>query len=97
METFEKIRDWARERNIAYGSSRKDQLCKLVEEVGELASSIGKNQNDLIKDAIGDCVVVLTILAYQTNLEIEQCIQFAYDQIKDRKGQLIDGVFVKEL
>ena len=49
-----------------------------------------------IADSIGDCVVVLTILAEQNGLQIEDCIVQAYDEIKDRRGVMKDGVFVKE-
>jgi len=49
-----------------------------------------------IADSIGDCVVVLTILAAQNGLQIEDCITQAYDEIKERKGVMKDGVFVKE-
>jgi hypothetical protein len=47
-------------------------------------------------DGIGDAVVVLTILAAQHGVTIEECIDAAWDEIKDRKGRMIDGVFVKE-
>mgnify|MGYP000887355559 CR=1 FL=1 len=49
-----------------------------------------------IADSIGDCVVVLTILSAQNGLQIEDCIAQAYDEIKERKGVMKDGVFVKE-
>jgi hypothetical protein len=39
---------------------------------------------------------VLTILAAQNGLQIEDCIAQAYDEIKDRRGVMKDGVFVKE-
>jgi NTP pyrophosphatase (non-canonical NTP hydrolase) len=48
------------------------------------------------KDAVGDCVVVLTILSAQCNMTLEACIESAYEQIKDRKGKMINGKFVKE-
>lgn len=38
---------------------------------------------------------LLAIICTQ-NLKIEDCVQYAYNQIKDRKGRMIDGVFVKE-
>ena len=40
---------------------------------------------NLIASSIGDCVVVLTILAAQNGLQIEDCIAQAYDEIKDRR------------
>ena len=93
---FELIRNWAHERNLVDGSDSFRQMTKLVEEMGELAHGIAKNRPDEIMDGIGDMVVVLTILAAQNDITIEQCIAMAWDEIKDRKGRLIDGVFIKE-
>src|SRR5690606_872733 len=93
---FEKIEDWAKDRNLIEGSSTHAQMLKLTEEVGELAGAIAKNRLDDANDAVGDCVVVLTILAKQIGVDIEDCISGAYAEIKDRKGRMVDGVFVKE-
>ena len=49
-----------------------------------------------IKDALGDCVVVLTILAHQCGFDLEDCTKTAYEVIKNRKGKTINGSFVKE-
>ena len=45
---------------------------------------------------IHNAINALQTIAILSNLNIEDCVQHAYDQIKDRKGRLIDGVFVKE-
>lgn len=90
------IREWATARNLILGSNSQAQMVKLMEEVGELAHGIAKNKPDEIQDAIGDCFVVLTILAAQNGMMIEDCIESAYNQIKNRKGKNIDGVFVRE-
>jgi hypothetical protein len=71
-------------------------MVKLMEEVGELASGIAKGNEALVKDSIGDCAVVLTILAAQSGLTMQECIDGAYEEIKDRKGVMRDGVFIKE-
>lgn len=92
---FNDIRQWARDRNLIDGSDRFRQMVKLVEEQGELAAGIAKGNTELVADSIGDMVVVLTILAEQSGLPIEGCIEQAYHEIKDRKGRMIDGVFVK--
>lgn len=95
--TIRDIEDWAEDRNLIAGSKPKDQLAKLMEEVGELAAAIARGKGpDEISDAIGDCIVVLTILARQNNVFIDNAIAYAYEVIKDRKGKMIDGVFVKE-
>ena len=67
---------------------------KLIQEVGELSDSLCKGNSPV--DDIGDCMVVLTIIAEQSGLTIEECLTHAYSDIKDRKGKMIDGVFVKE-
>lgn len=96
MPRFNEIRQWAHDRNLIEGSDRFRQMVKLVEEQGELAAGIAKGNEALVIDSIGDMVVVLTIMAAQSGVNIEACIEAAYDEIKDRKGRMIDGVFVKE-
>lgn len=165
-----KIEQWAEDRNLIKGSTPEKQMLKLMEEFGELCAGIAKNKPEMIKDAIGDCVVVLTILnkqydlenrfaeatdkfqmpkefepdsisidfichsgelaiaiyiyedivphtdrqnrsmqrhilkclgsllalCYDKKLSMKDCVQHAYNQIKDRKGRMINGVFVKE-
>lgn len=93
---FDDIRNWALARNLIAGSDSFRQMTKLVEEVGELAHGIAKNRPAEIADGIGDAVVVLTILAAQNGLTIEDCIEGAWQEIKNRKGRMIDGVFRKE-
>lgn len=96
MNQFDKIRTWAVQRNLVEGSDSKNQMLKLMEEMGELADAIGKKNRNKLVDSIGDMVVVLTILAQQNNTSIEYCITEAYNEIKDRKGKMVDGIFVKE-
>jgi NTP pyrophosphatase (non-canonical NTP hydrolase) len=93
---FEPIRQWANERGIYEKGDSKTQLIKLIEEIGELAQSILKENEDEFKDAIGDCVVVLTNLSALRGVNIEECINGSYDVISKRKGKMINGTFVKE-
>lgn len=95
-QDFINIRGWAEARNLVQGSNPQAQFTKLIEEAGELATGIAKKRGDLVMDGIGDMVVVLTIIAAQHGFTIEQCIDMAWDEIKDRKGRCVDGVFVKE-
>ncbi len=96
MTQFDNIRRWAAARNLIQGSTPEKHFTKLIEEIGELATGLAKKRNDLVMDGIGDAVVVLTILAAQRGVNIEACIDMAWDEIKDRKGRMVDGVFVKE-
>lgn len=91
-----KIKAWAEDRNLVKGATPQAQMLKMTEEVGELAHAIARKDNTLAKDAIGDCVVVLAILSAQLGLDINECVASAYNEIKDRKGKMVDGVFVKE-
>ena len=90
------IRQWAQDRNLIEGSDLKSQFVKLIEEAGELANAIGKKNDIEFADAIGDMFVVLTILAAQNRMHIEDCIDGAWQEIKDRKGKMLDGIFVKD-
>lgn len=96
MNRFPDIRNWAEQRNIIEGASMQAQFVKLIEEVGELAEGIAKNRPAAIVDGIGDAVVVLTILAAQHGVTIEDCIEIAWNEIKDRKGRMVGGVYLKE-
>ncbi len=91
-----KIEEWHYARNLVHGSKPKDQICKLIEEVGETASAVARQQDDRVKDGIGDCFVVLTLLALQHGFTIDQCVAAAYEEIKDRKGRMQDGIFVRD-
>lgn len=93
---FDLIRQWASSRNLILGSFPEAQMVKLMEEVGELAAGIARHKDDAIKDGLGDAVVVLTILAAQCGMHLEDCIEAAWLEIKDRKGRMVDGVFIKE-
>lgn len=92
----ELIREWAQDRNLIKGSTVQAQFVKLIEEIGELAEAIAKGKQEQFEDSIGDAFVVLTILAAQNGVEIEQCIANAWLEIKDRKGRMVDGIFVKQ-
>lgn len=91
----EKIKRWAKDRGLDTADPAK-QMLKLGEECGELCQGMAKGNQEQIIDSIGDIYVVLTVLSLQLGLDIEACIEQAYNEIKDRKGQMIDGVFVKE-
>ena len=97
MITFDLIREWAHARNLIEGATRQGQMLKLTEEIGELAAAIARGKEDDVRDAIGDAVVVLTILAAQSGVDIEDCIHDAYETIRHRQGKMINGVFVRDI
>ena len=95
IEIFNNIRQWAKDRGIYEKGNLQTQYVKLMEEAGELAQAILKEDINEIEDAIGDIVVVLTNLAHLQSMKIEDCIESAYNEIKNRKGKMQNGTFVK--
>ena len=93
---FDLIRAWADERGLYEHGDPKTQALKLVEEVGETCRAILKEDYDEVIDGIGDCVVVLTNLAHLCDTTIENCIEAAYNEIKNRKGKMDNGTFKKD-
>lgn len=89
-----KITKWHYDRNLIDGATAKDQFAKLIQEAGELSDNICKGK--CIADDIGDMMVVLINLAEREGLTINKCLSVAWDDIKDRRGEMVDGVFVKE-
>lgn len=100
--TFEELQEaiiqWANDRNMIKPDRLTGlaQLAKVTEELGEISAGINKNDEDKTKDSLGDILVTLIILAQDLNLDLLDCLNSAYNVIKDRKGKTINGVFVKE-
>ena len=88
------IGQWHKDRNLIKGSTDKDQYMKLIQEAGELSDSLCKGKD--IRDDIGDMMVVLINIAERNNLTLKECLEKAWDDIKDRKGKMVDGIFIKE-
>jgi NTP pyrophosphatase (non-canonical NTP hydrolase) len=95
FSVYDSIRTWANDKGIYDKGDSKTQYLKLMEEAGELAEAILKEDQPEIIDAIGDMVVVLTNLARMEGHKIEDCVTSAYNVIKERTGQMINGTFVK--
>lgn len=89
------ILNWAKKRNIDSFNNRFQQLAKLTEEVGELNSAVLKQNKAEIIDAIGDIQVVLIILSKQLNIDFDKALEIAWNEIKDRTGETINGTFIK--
>jgi len=93
---YDNIRSWAEDKGIYAKGDGKTQYIKLMEEAGELAQALLKEDEPEVIDAIGDMVVVLTNLAYLRGHKIEDCIGSAYDVIKNRTGKMENGTFKKD-
>lgn len=94
-QLVEQVEAWSVDKNL-HNSNSDRQALKFYEEAGEVAAALSRGQMDALKDGIGDTVVTLIILAQQHDMTLQECLQYAYDEIKDRKGEMRNGTFVKE-
>ncbi len=92
---IENVSQWASDKDILKKENAPKQLLKVLEEVGETAGALLKSKDAEIKDGIGDSFVTLIILAKQLGLEPADCLEVAWNEIKDRTGKTVNGVFVK--
>lgn len=90
------VLNWANERGLLNPENKFMQMGKMVSEVGELCDAIIKDDKNGQIDGIGDVLVTLIILANQLGYDIEDCLEVAYTEIKNRKGKNINGTFIKE-
>ncbi|WP_416470160.1 helix-turn-helix domain-containing protein [Streptococcus thermophilus] len=95
-----KINEWADERNLKQADP-KIQWMRITEEVGEIRDVLLKptkftDPQMALKDAVGDTLVTIIVLAHQLDLDVTECLNIAYEEIKNRKGKMINGTFVKE-
>lgn len=105
-ELQEKVLEWAASHDLLHEENADKQFMKFIEEVFEF-----KTEYDFIKDIkekkriclyrnmqleMGDVFVTLIILCKQLGIKPQECLELAYEKIKDRQGKTIDGTFVKE-
>ena len=105
---------WAEERGIIANSTPYAQAQKTVEEASETRDAardliaIDSHSTEPVLDeyfdGVGDTIVTLIIGLEIVNrrhgkrLNLVDCLQKAYDEIKDRRGYLNEsGIFVKEV
>ena len=91
-----KVIQWAEARRIIPNAKPHTQLMKAVSEMGELCDAELKGNMPMIKDGVGDVLVCLINYCALKDINLVNCIEEAYEQIKDRKGTILpDGTFVK--
>lgn len=92
-----RVIQWGEARGIVQNSTVQAQLLKTVEELGELISAVRKKDAGGTTDGFGDVLVTLILAAAIADVDLVKCLEWAYDEIKDRKGFLnSEGVFMKE-
>ena len=100
-ELQKKVIQWAKDRNIFENSTAIKQIHKTREELYETLRALrdledGKESMLDVADGIGDMLVTIILLANIVGLDSVDCLEDAYEEIKNRKGKMVDGFFVKE-
>lgn len=92
-----KIEMWGYDRGICQHGKPIGQAIKTMEECTELLDAINRGDRADTIDALGDIGVTLLMQCALQKVPFVECLEAAFDQIKDRKGFLRpDGIFVKE-
>lgn len=95
-ELINKTIAWADERMLLNPEFADRQVMKMVTEVGEFVDEVVKGNKGNQRMELGDVMVTLVLTAKLLGLDLEDSLQAAYDKISQRKGRLVNGVFVKE-
>lgn len=100
MKNFEELEQnitkWASDKSLIWYPNHPRQFMKIIEELGETASAVIKKNDVAIKDGIGDTFVTLIILCKQLGLSPVECLNSAWNEIKNRTGKTVDGNFIKD-
>ena len=92
-----KVIRWSEARRIIPNSTPIAQWKKAAEELDELKDALLKNDKNEAIDAVGDTVVCLINICALLDVNLVDCLEAAYLQIKDRRGYMnAEGIFVKE-
>ena len=94
-QLIKQVEQWSKDKDLHNGNPDRQAL-KFYEEAGEVGAALSRGNLEALKDGIGDTVVTLIILAQQHDMTLQECLQFAYDEIKGRTGRTVNGTFIKE-
>ena len=87
---------WANVKGLINPDFAPKQLCKITEELGEVAGAYLKGNKDNLREELGDVLVTVIIFAAQNGLDVRHCLGAAYNKISTREGKLVNGTFVKD-
>jgi NTP pyrophosphatase (non-canonical NTP hydrolase) len=92
----ENIEAWGYAKGIIQAARPEAQLLKTMAELGELADGVNKQNEGEMIDGLGDTLVTLILFAKIQGLDLVNCLEIAYNEIRHRRGKMIGGVFVKD-
>lgn len=90
------IIQWSKDRNLLTTTTVEKQITKFAEEFGEFCAAICRNDHGNACDSLGDMHVVMVQMAALIGEDLSACAWGAYDEIKDRTGTMVDGMFIKD-
>jgi NTP pyrophosphatase (non-canonical NTP hydrolase) len=90
------VEDWADNKGLLKKENAPKQFLKVIEEVGELAAAVARDDEHETIDAMGDTFVTLIILSAQLGYDPVACLNEAYNVIAKRTGKTVNGVFIKD-
>ena len=97
MNCDTKIDQWFNNRGITENGRPLSQAIKTLEELTTLFDALNKNDKHEVMDPVGDIYVTLRGVCLTYGIDMQECIEQAYEEIKDRKGYLTpEGIFVKD-
>jgi len=70
-DLIQKVEAWAEERNLIKFENADKQYLKFLEETGELARALLKNDTFEATDGVGDFCVCVIVLAKQLGIKLE--------------------------
>ena len=92
----QKIHTWGLERDLYKEGTISGQIKKLIEESEEVEQAFKEGDIDELEKEIGDVQVVVVNLCKMLETTPERCLFRSYEKIKDRKGIMRNGTFIKE-
>ena len=90
------VKQWIEDLDFVRGSNVDLMMERLEELVQYLYSDLSWNIVPSIKERIGDIQLTLAVLCTQLDLDIDECQDLAFANVKDCKGKMINGVYVEE-
>jgi len=63
--------------------------------LGAIGDALAKGQDEKALEELGHLAFLLTIAARRHGFDINACLEHSYGEIKDRKGVMYNGVFIK--
>ena len=95
-QLIENVKQWGDDKGLIKPENAPKQFMKIVEELGEIARADIKSNEAEVEDGIGDVFVTVILYALMKGKDPKECLNIAWNEIRDRKGKLVDGSFIKE-